>query len=506
MITPLFLFAVLLQSTPTAPTLDSLPSCRNYTTQVDSMSMQELAAHVRESREIALSLAPELRFGPGEDWFPTLPFFHAFDGDSPGLGEAGRADMADPVEIRLSSTGQEQYSWESLQRIYLGDSLSGPSRGRLQTIPRRREALKRSAVLYRVCGLAEKDLHEIYHFLVRDEQAWNRSQRIRPFQEYLTADDGWQDWAVVQFYLYYVRDVGLQGHPQDIELVSVFFPIDPAHREELRITVGSGHEPPAPNNVLVQWAPNIATDGRLLPDTTGVIVELGGHASAPDVSRDGVFSVGLDINWHTQNAWGTRDLMAIGGTGFFSEYRPEMTLPRDSTDAQTSMLSPRPLGDRTNTNQQQDSYALAAVPYFMRLETAIDSAVSHITRSRVDGAVSQVASARSRVDSIIDLIQEELNKAPQSSNFSGFDGFASLSEAEMDTAIAAMAVWRGRMLKCKSDEYSDDCETTQLKPNRKHRVWDHKDFRGFPTSVLRTYLELVPLAVEGGGYGGWVIS
>ncbi len=63
-----------------------------------------------------------------------------------------------------------------------------------------------------------------------------------------------------------------------------------------------------------------------------MLVELGGHASAPDLNADGRFDPGLDANWHVENLWGTRDVQATTGLGGIGKYQAAMTVSRKIAD------------------------------------------------------------------------------------------------------------------------------------------------------------------------------
>ena len=103
--------------------------------------------------------------------------------------------------------------------------------------------------------------------------------------------------------------------------------------------VGAGHDPPAPNSVLVLTGREAFTPRHNHPN---ILIELGGHSSAPDMPPFGQFSAGLDVNWHIDDLWGTRDEQATAGLSFSGRYEGTMTYPRDAEDAVT--LFPRGLG------------------------------------------------------------------------------------------------------------------------------------------------------------------
>ena len=112
----------------------------------------------------------------------------------------------------------------------------------------------------------------------------------------------------------------------------MFVPKSPTAAKSFRVVVGASHDPPAGNNVLVLIRPE-AEKERLRHQN--ILVELGGHSSAPDVPPFGQFSAGLDVNWHIGDLWGTRDAQATAGLSYSGRYEGAMTYPRDQQDAVT---------------------------------------------------------------------------------------------------------------------------------------------------------------------------
>ena len=277
---------------------------------------------------LARRYAPVLRFGPGERYFPTVPFFPAFD----TIG--GPGGFTDPARAAPLGKGGH-ISWDSLDAAYRKRVLSPDTRV-TTFVPRN------AAVFYRVRCLEGKQNKQVWGFLRNDPQSWSRSGLDTLYA--LGLRDA--EFAVVEYYLYYMRDVGLEGHAHDIERILVFAPwrIDRKESIErggksqiaaeagsqegltdsLRLLVGTGHSATTPNNILVLVNGEAATFS--IPS---VLIELGGHSAAPDPNRDNEFSPGLDINWNVgENIWGTRDAQAISGLGFFGRYQSWMTLPR----------------------------------------------------------------------------------------------------------------------------------------------------------------------------------
>lgn len=266
---------------------------------------------------LATRYAPRFFFGPGEEDFPTLPFFTAFDGKDNDLD--GERDLQDLDEIAPTAESgyQPLASWDRLHAAYRHSLSEHP------TVP------PASAVFYRVRDLSERERREMWRFLRNDEQAWKRFDMS---ERWPNADQKSAEFRVIEYYFYYLEDSGLEGHREDREFVFVFVPANPVRACEFVIVVGAGHRSRTPNNTLVLFnddAQELADPNRRM----GILVELGGHASAPSWDPEDVFEVGIDVNWHSADVWGTRDLMAITGTGFAGNYRPEMTFSRQSPPA-----------------------------------------------------------------------------------------------------------------------------------------------------------------------------
>ncbi len=259
--------------------------------------------------------APDLHFAPGERFFPTIPFFSAFDGLNNDRDEDGLADLHDSTEIAPLATdrhGHEGVSADSLEQWYLR---TVTPEGRPQ----------RSAVYYRVRCLTRSEVRTLVAFLRGDDQAWRRFELDR--HDRLFADTALR-WAAVEFYLYYVRDTGLRfgGHIHDTEKLFVFVPGRAADAQLLRVVVGAGHSAVTPNNALVLTGPN-AWKASLVH----ALVELGGHAMAPDLPPYGTFAKGHDANWYSaEDLWGTRDVLAISGRGSANDYEVWKQIPRDA--------------------------------------------------------------------------------------------------------------------------------------------------------------------------------
>ncbi len=128
---------------------------------------------------------------------------------------------------------------------------------------------------------------------------------------------------LIEYWIYYLFDVGgLEPHPHDSE--HLFIEVD-----KLGGTVaalfGGAHGMLAPNNTYL-----ILDDkGYPLELPLFGMVELGKHATAPDVNRDGIFTPGLDENYFKESAkvWGIRDAFGTKDTHFLL-YDGSMMAPR----------------------------------------------------------------------------------------------------------------------------------------------------------------------------------
>jgi hypothetical protein len=439
-----------------------------------------------ESTWLAQHYAPILNFAPGEGYFPTLPFFPAFDEFDHGTGTAPPLADLD----RIATLSGRRGSWIALDTMYRRRirELTAPSSG---------------AVMYRVRGLSEHETGTLWTFLKNDPQAWSRLGAEEYFNK------GLRDacFLVVEYYFYYLRDAGLQGHENDMERVSVFLPRSEGLKERLQlrqrepayagetdsvkalkvaalaselpaefaVVAGSGHSTTTPNNVLVVTG---QTARNLTPPA--VLVERGGHASAPNMPPYTEFNLGLDVNWNlNDNVWGTRDLQAISGRGFLGDYHTGMTLPRDpATSVQLAYDTSKA---RVDTIRMQEAaryapekakeppsklskgYALIDAELLHRLFAAADS-FRRASPDRKD-------IYRTRVVAIVDdTIRRALPWR--------FRGLRSLPDsAAVDGAIGRMAAWNRPMANRKGKPLGHD-----------HRVWVAGFYTSGPTLILKRSL------------------
>jgi hypothetical protein len=407
----------------------------------------------RPARDWATRFAPILRFADAEAYYPSVPFFAAMDGED-NVGTESPIDMSDPEEIApgLASTGG--VVWEELDTMYRGSTREEPITAGMtaQVLPpteaaaanpavkaqvsERQRRLNATSVGYRVCTLDDGETDAVWRFLRSDEQAWRR------FRSFDLAEAGLREsskFLVVEYYLYYVNDAGLAGHPNDTEGVTVFQLLDQRQsgdaqwRGEPIIIVGQGHSSLTPNNVSVimpgdqlglAWVqgfrkPTIEGStgrGTLEDGFPNILVEFGGHSSSPDLRPYGAFTAGVDINWHLDDVWGVRDIQAVGGTGFGGEYRFGMQFPR-SPSAPVAV----PVEDGCKVYREDrscGSYALVHIGDLQRLVEA--AAASEISNQEFRAFVDSTFKGRFK-------------------NFNGFG--ADASDATVTAARRAFGRW-----------------------------------------------------------------
>jgi hypothetical protein len=430
---------------------------------------------IRDEQELALRHAPVLRFAPNARYFPTLPFFTAIDGvDNNG---DGRTDLADSAEVTLTDKDSPLPVWNLLDQAYIGQLPAGGKRADQEVPPSQqlRFGLDHSAVMYRVCAMERGEVRELFRYLKSDEQAYSRIGVHAPLSETIQDTTAFK---VIQYYFYYVKDLGLQGHPEDIEMVFVFVPVDAKKASQFRVVVGSGHSERTPNNVLVLFAPQLGVDR--LNDSLSIIVESGGHSSAPDLPTYGQFTPGIDVNWHIYDIWGTRDIQAISGLGFAGRYRPEMTFPRDGKNAiiifpSNYNASARQMMQVASQPEKGDSathsYRLLPVLPFIRISQLLED------------SSAQVDTIGAILDTLARMIQSQKEGSHDDWAFTGFN---SLDTEEQQAAVRWMQAWNQDMLVrwWKPGEKM----RPQLRSRKKHQVWEHDGYLRDPTNIFKSHL------------------
>ena len=396
---------------------------------------------------LAARYAPVVRFAPAEPYYPTVPFFYAFDGIDNNAN--GLVDFADLDEIAAFNPGDTiNPSWAILDDRYTAELTSKSPIGGTPVAPV-------PAVFYRVADLTESQEDHMSRFLKKDILAWHRAEQTRIGSlDVLNAP-----FKVIEYYFYYVRDRGLVGHPQDIEFAFVFVPADPVLACVARIVAGAGHTSWVPNNVLVLSNDLVLGNISLAEvDTlTSILTELGGHSSAPDVPPYGKFRLGVDVNWEATKAWGVRDVQALARMGYGGAYQNEMTLPRDTADHPVFYW---PRGSRHGYGQD---YSLLPAPLWQRLYAELDSVAEGVAPGHWPETVRSV---QARLDSIAALM-----------GTSPLDGVAELDSL----AVLRMAAWTRPMIAPKIPGGG-------MVSAHRGQPWKHDAYHGSPSDVFESYL------------------
>ena len=167
------------------------------------------------SGALGRTYAPVLYFAPGERYFPTLPFFGAFDtvGGTRGLLDKTRI-------IPTTGDGKPASSGDTLAPQVSFDAMDSVYKTRVHESQPLLYLPEASAVFYRVRCVRGKENKQLWGFLKNDPQAWHRTGLDSLFK------CGLRDaqFSLVEYWLYYVRDAGLEGHPHDLERIDVFLP------------------------------------------------------------------------------------------------------------------------------------------------------------------------------------------------------------------------------------------------------------------------------------------
>jgi hypothetical protein len=492
---------------------------------------QECADTLRPGHveQLARKYAPFVWFSPKEEYFPTVPFFPAFDHvkagptDSVGLRNPDRvartrprqlpARVVHPLTLRdphrePAGADSIRASWDHLNTLYTA---------------RRRDPPLSTAVFFRVRCLDGKESGTVWTFLRNDPQAWRRSKLSRLY------DQGLQSalFFSVEYYFYYVRDVGLQGHPGDVEKLSVLLPMNPPPKDRksapldsllldsLRVIIGAGHGFTTPNNVLVEIGPSLRDTAKKVYAFPHILVELGGHSIAPDnAPPDGRFNLGWDVNWNSNEAvWGVRDVQGVSGTGFLGAYKDWMTMPRyagnssrlhphfppaqtpedrkahreDSVAVEVEVGKPTyeqrgpspaarpdsitPAGDSIRP-EADSTYLLLPVKPFEHLFRWL--AKDTLTGDSVEVGDTTHRAVHDSIQSVMkNEIQPLLARPPWS--FAGFDG---LAPERVDGVIHLMRLWTKPLIS----------DTLGEVPLHRTHIWEDFEYRNSPTFMLKRYL------------------
>jgi hypothetical protein len=454
------------------------------------------------SAALGTRYAPVLRFAPGERYFPTVPFFQAFE------TVGGRSGLLDRTRV-IPTTGLGKHSpdRDTLSPRVAFDAMDSVYRTQAQEVQPLLFMPAASAVFYRVRCLHGKENKQLWGFLKNDPQAWHRTGLDSMFACGLRN----AQFTLVEYWLYYVRDAGLEGHPHDLERVDVLLPrgfqrgVDGTRRicprvvpnamlDSVRIVIGTGHSETTPNNILV-----LLGKSAMQLRNPGYLVELGGHASAPDRNRDAQFQLGLDVNWNiSERVWGTRDVQAVSGTGYLGRYSAAMTLPRpeglsttlipdsvsesitDSTIVQQGQgeargeARGRARGEaRPDTGFFPRHYALLPVAPFEELARYLEGSTTVSACAAAQNGDSAFRAAAS--DSARDVIEHRIVPLLWHRWRSG--GFDNASDAAVRQSIEWMRAWVRPQ-----DLRKGEVGTSHF------QIWRHADFCGSPVTVLKRRL------------------
>ena len=419
-----------------------LPGCRKFATysfqvnpglKVPVPSLEQIRPDTLDFPyyQSALAHAPILWYADREEHFPTLPFFPAFDGiDNNGNG---RIDFGDPSEVAplAENSPHSIASLDSLHQWYC-------------TLPRD-ERRKLAVVFYKVDSLPADKVGKI---LFSDEQAWMRLNR--DIKSYLKNEE--KSLLVFQYFFYFVHDQGLKGHPEDLEHAFIFVPRDTF--EFFGIAAGAGHWDIVPNNVLIY------RQGELPPSDQShqhLLVELGGHSLAPDLNANGLCDPGVDVNWHTDHFWGTRDIQAISGQGATAKYQTWMTFQRSDS----SLIFP-PDPDLLKEETSAVFYRLLPAEKFKSLENSILSSSSGTKTGGSSGWSEQVRQH-------FGFLEKARFSLPPS-----FDS---------EEIKRRLRLWSGDL----RVRVSDEPESENWNKD-KHKVWKMRAYHHSPTEIFRNYL------------------
>ncbi len=395
---------------------------------------------------LAARYAPVVYFAPSEPDFPTVPFFYAMDGvDNDGDGEI---DFDDPDEIVSYLPGDTLPSWKILSDWY-DEEFSRLSPDRHNRTP----VAPLPAVHYRVKTLSQNEQDAMRRFLKLDIMMWSRAAKSDVAKYDLLT----KPFKVIEYYFYYVRDRGLVGHPQDIEFVFVFVPADPTDACQGRVIVGAGHTDRVPNNVLVLTNNLVlGLEDMARQDTlTGVLSELGGHSSSPDVAPFGRFRLGVDVNWQANKTWGTRDVQSLAQMGYGGAYRPDMTLPRGPEQYSVTLW---PAGAQYDYGQD---YALIPAPLFEELYDVLGA----------------VAAGRTSAAEAVDAVKALLDEIATVMGADRFIGVENLDVA----AVERMTGWTKPMIAPPGPEGG-------VIPTHRGQVWQHSVYEGEASVIFKSNL------------------
>jgi hypothetical protein len=296
--------------------------------------------------------APAIWLAQGEPFYPMLPHPFAFDGiDNDG---DGCYDLADPDEVgvmaapELNSRDLEKKRLEDLLAVFgrLLDVRQCVERGNPldkcveefdpQEPPVTSGGCRvtRSIAKYHVCGrlwgtgpLRCGPPPAVLYGPPRNAGNFTTNVQDNRSQKRVQTSG----LMGIQFWLHYPWDA---GHLNDGEHVSVFYwSGEESLAADIKAVVGAGHDGHTANNVLfASTSPSTKQIApRRLPPHMPFLVELGKHASAPDLNCDGQFEIGVDANDGPQGAWGSRDSMVSINKKIIGPFQGWMSYERDGS-------------------------------------------------------------------------------------------------------------------------------------------------------------------------------
>jgi hypothetical protein len=440
-------------------------------------------------KELLEDFAPVYSFALGEQYFPVMPFFTAFDGQD--NGGSPLVDLADPFEIAPISE-ESLIHWQVLDNQYRiwNDSASRAERRKLGQVD--------GTVFVQVRAFDRNEKWKLLRFLRSDEQAWDRLKR----REAVSLDSLFRnyDFVSLEYYLYYIRDDGLEGHPEDIEFAFIFVPYkrQPSGAAVLfpdcfRVIIGGGHTWRTPNNVVV-LSPSNMPAGR----TPSILVELGGHSSAPDLTPIGSFQPGVDVNWHAYDVWGTRDVQAVLGQGFDGQYDMSMTFPRDST---LMSLKKRNRDIQTQADTaKRDIERLSTIPITHREYNLVPVAIMESLAVAIEAQEPSADLIQRRLEGLEAYLPHSCQLRDTLPEALCFRGLRGMTEPERDSAVTWMKRWHLHSLHDEHfDHHFESYESPRTShrfgvlqartiPREKHRIWDHEVYRRPATELLKGHL------------------
>jgi hypothetical protein len=165
---------------------------------------------------------------------------------------------------------------------------------------------------------------------------WYLPEHPRPWEDskVLYKTNSCRGTWLFEYWTYYPFDVGgVKSHMHDPE--HIFVEVDKLGGRPLTV-LGAAHSFLSPNNMYNTIR---RTGASPIPLPIVAMVELGKHATAPDINQDGRFNPGIDTNVNAEQSqvWGIRDAIGISDS-HVTKYDASMTVPRTKEDR---LLPPR---------------------------------------------------------------------------------------------------------------------------------------------------------------------